>query len=684
MFNDYGYAEDRIGDVTDRRLLAMLLPFLRPYARHIALAVVLVLGMTVLDIAMPWVVKTTIDRHIVPPPSTQDTPAPADGFRAGIRRHITVNADEPDIRALVKNILTREPDLLTEAPDGKWRIRREDLSRLPREEQLLLRRKDIRGVWFWSLLYFLLLTGSFLLHFGQLVIMERAGQGVMHDMRLRLYDHLQRMKSAWLNRQPVGRLVTRTTNDVQNMNELFTSVVVVLFKDIFLLAGLMITMVVLHWRLALVCFAIIPFMTAGSMIFAHLARQVYRELRVFTAEINTRFSETFAGIRVLHLFRRLKENRSRFQRINDDFFRAGMKQLHIFSVFMPMIDLCASISLGLLIYYGGREVMALDMSLGILVAFISYYRMLFSPIRDMAEKYNILQNALSSAERIFRILETDETEGDNTESGDTKSEGAGTKRDIGAMEEIQLDGLSFSYTPGEPVLRSLELVIPAGSVTAVIGPTGSGKTSLIHLLLRFYDPDEGCIRFNGRDIRTIPLKALREKMALVSQDPFLFSESIRENIRLGARRNLSDDELREILSAARCGGILSTRVDGMDAPLSEGGISLSSGERQLVSIARAIARDPELIILDEATSYIDSATEEKVREALVRLTAGRTVILVAHRLSTARNADRIIVLRHGRIIETGKHEELLARKGFYADLWAAQMTDRMKAAGEAL
>jgi ATP-binding cassette subfamily B protein len=496
--------------------------------------------------------------------------------------------------------------------------------------------------------------------------MEYAGQMVMHDLRVHLFKHIQSLSTAFFTRNPVGRLVTRVTNDIQNMHELFTSVIAFVFKDLFLLVGIAVVLIGIHLKLALVSFTVIPFVLYASIYFSGQAREAYRTLRIKIAEINTRFSETIGGIKVIQLFLQEKQNYLGFKNLNHEHYLAGMKQIHVFAIFMPVIEILGAAAIAVVIFYGGAGVLSETISLGALVAFLSYMKMFFRPIRDIAEKYNILQNSMASAERIFLILDSSETLqkpildiGFRTESKSKPSPKA-----LDNISEILMEKVFFEYVKNEPVLKNISFSIKAGETLAVVGPTGSGKTSMINLIIRFYDPTSGRILLNGIDIKKQDINELRSKMALVMQDPFLFSDTIRENITLGGR-DLSEATFQQILQDSNCKMIVDKLPQGVHTVLSEGGTSISSGERQLISIARAFARHPDLIILDEATSYIDSETEVKIQEALTKLMSNRTSIIVAHRLSTAREADKIIVLNRGQIIETGNHSELMNIKGFY-------------------
>lgn len=652
--------EEKLARAYDVTLLRDLWPFIRPYRGALAAAVLLVMAITFLDLALPYVTKTAIDRYIVP----VEAPAVpgASGGRNPGGRDLVVSLADPG----TAEIVDRFPRSFRKEGD-KARISLEEAGRLPREDLLSLRKGDLRGVLSMALLFLGLVIAGFFLNFVQVMIMEYAGQRIMHDLRFQIFTHIQNLSVSFFNRNPVGRLVTRVTNDVQNMNEFFTSIIVFVFKDLFLLAGITAVLFYMNWKLTLIVFSIVPPLALTAVFFSTRARNVFRELRTRTAEINTRMSETIQGIRVIRLFNQEGANEASFRDLNHRFYLAGVRQIHLFALFMPIIDLFGSVTIALIVYFGGGDVIRNTITLGSLVAFISYLRMFYMPVRDVAEKYNIMQDAMSSAERIFQILKNRDLE-PLREKEEEGGEGIG---------DIEARGLTFSYASGEPVLEDVSFRIRSGETAAFVGPTGSGKTTIINLLARFYEPGPGEILVSGRDIREWDLAALRSRMALVPQDPYLFSGTIRENIVQG-NGHVTDEVLRDILEASNLRPLVEKLPEGLEKVLPEGGGSLSSGERQLISIARAFARGPDLIILDEATSYIDSESEKKVQDALANLMRGRTSLIVAHRLSTARRADRIFVLQKHRIVEAGTHEELMARKGFYHHLYRLQGEGRVK------
>ena len=655
MRDNFEYFEEQdLGKSHDLRLLRRLVPLLGPQGRLLTASIVLVVLITLVDLALPLVTRTAIDRYIVPRPQNAQVAIP--GRHPGTDGYLTFPMNNP----AVKSVVDRYPEQFL-ISTHQAHIKPEALSAISPGDLEILHGPDIDGLTRISLLFLGLIIAGFALSFFQKIIMEYAGHMIMHGLRMKIFRHLEDLSVSFFSRQPVGRLTTRVTNDVQNMHELFTSFISMIFKDIFLLTGIAVVLSILNPSLALITFAALPLVVYAAFLFSGRVRNIFRILRLKIAEINTRFSETIGGIKVLQLFGRERGNYRRFARLNREVYEAGMNQIHILGLFLPFIELLGTLMVAVLIYFGGGAVLSQSLTLGGLVAFLSYIRMFFRPIRDLADKYNILQNAMASAERIFIILDSQEHDGARTAAVSPKGI-SGTGWDT--IESVDFEKISFGYTQEEPVLKDISLTVNRGQTVALVGPTGSGKTTLIHLLVRFYDVDKGRILINGRDIRSIPPQALRARMALVSQDPFLFSGTIRENILTG-NPGLSEKQLIKVLKDANCTALVDRLPQGLDTPLSKEGVNTSSGERQLISIARAFARDPELIILDEATSYVDSHTESLVQKALTDLTVRRTAFVVAHRLSTARSADRIVVLHRGRLVESGTHQELFDLQGFY-------------------
>jgi ATP-binding cassette subfamily B protein len=660
MHIDYGYFEEKqLGKPYDVKLLGRLYPYTKPYKLLLLSSIVLIVFITLLDLSLPYVTKIAIDRYIVP------------GHIS--KKNQMDSSDEDKIRTLKADMTDPDIAFIARKYSGLFKVEGSfafisfrDLNKLDKKDLSILRKKDLSGVTFITAVFLVIVIFNFVLNIVQVLIMEYAGQMVMHDLRVHLFKHIQSLSVAFFTRNPVGRLVTRVTNDIQNMHELFTSVIAFVFKDLFLLVGIAVVLMGIHLKLAIISFTVLPFVLYASLHFSGQAREAYRTLRIKIAEINTRFSETIGGIKVIQLFLQEKQNYLGFKNLNHEHYLAGMKQIHVFAIFMPVIEILGAAAIAVVIFYGGGGVLTGTISLGALVAFLSYMKMFFRPIRDIAEKYNILQNSMASAERIFLILDSSETlRQPVAEIGfHNKSKSKPVSTALDKISEISMENVSLEYVKNEPVLKNVSFNIKAGETLAVVGPTGAGKTSIINLIIRFYDPTSGRVLLNGVDIKERYVKELRAKMALVMQDPFLFSDTIRENIILGAR-NISESTFQQILQDSNCKPLVDKLPEGVHTVLSEGGTSISSGERQLISVARAFARHPGLIILDEATSYIDSETEVKIQEALTKLMSNRTSIVVAHRLSTARGADKIIVLNRGQIIETGNHSELMKIQGFY-------------------
>ena len=633
-----GYIEETdLNQSKDYRLAGRLLPFITPHRTLLVAALMLVAVLTALDLSIPWITKEALDRYIVPDASRMET------------QHVTVDETDPAVR----RFLDAHPTLGHHG-QGSLQIPREAIAQADPETQVRLRAADIKGVTNAAFLLMGALFLNFVFGFCQTFVLEIMGQRIIHDLRMTLFTHIRKLPVSWFHQNPSGRVVTRVTGDVENLREMFTSVITFVFKDLFLLVGILTVLVILDVRLAAVTLIVVPVAVFAAIGFARQSRTAFRDLRVRIAEINSRLAETIGGMSVIRLFAREPETDAAFKRLSDRHFDAGMAQVRIFALFMPVIEVLNATALGLIIFYGGYRVLGGFASIGVLVAYISYLRMFFRPIRDIAEKYNILQNAFSSAERLFLILDTPMAEAEQP---------GGKKGD--AIDEISFENISFGYKADEPVLSEINFSARKGETVAIVGPTGAGKTSIVSLLVRFWEPQSGTIRINGTALSELDPLHWRNRIAMVMQDPFLFAGTIRENILPDLNNPPNPDALETTLRNAGCGFVLDRLEQGLDTLLTEGGRPLSSGERQLLSIARAFFKNPELLILDEATSYVDSVSESEIQAALARLMEERTTFLIAHRLSTARNADRILVIRDGRIAESGNHDALMGQKGIY-------------------
>jgi ATP-binding cassette subfamily B protein len=647
------HEEEILGKAYDSRLMRRLLTYLRPYKWQVALALVAIVLKAGADVIGPYLFKVAIDKYF---------------------SHLS---------------------------SGSWL-------------DSFLSSKPFTGLAQITGIYVAMLVFSFLLEFTQTYFMQWTGQKVMFDLRSQIFRHLQRMHIGFYDKNPVGRLVTRVTTDVDALNEMFTAGVVSIFEDVFVLAGIVIIMMLMDWRLALITFTVLPPIIFATRIFRDKVRDSYRRIRVAIARINAYLQEHVTGMIVVQLFNREKKAYKRFEKVNASHMEAFKDAILAYALYYPVVEILSTTAIALVIWYGGNQVIKnlppafhlispLDaarpwllvpnptlgfitngVTLGVLVAFMQYAQRFFRPIQDLSEKYNILQSAMASSERIFKLL-------------DTKPEivnPAQPKVAVGPGK-IEFDHVWFAYRtiapenkqaangqapagePGEPdwVLQDVSFTTEPGQTVAIVGHTGAGKTTLISLLLRFYDVQKGSIKIDGVDVREMDVSELRRRFGVVLQDPFLFSGTVERNIRLGTEW-IEDEDVEKAAEDVNVAEFIRSLPKGFNEEVKERGSTLSTGQKQLISFARALAHDPKILVLDEATSSVDTETEFRVREALTRMVEGRTSLVIAHRLSTIQRADNIVVMHKGRVRETGTHQELLANRGIYWKLYQLQYKDQ--------
>ncbi|MFQ5527801.1 MAG: ABC transporter ATP-binding protein [Thermoanaerobaculia bacterium] len=509
--------------------------------------------------------------------------------------------------------------------------------------------------------YLLSLGLTFCVLYLQGLIMQFMGQYIMYDLRIEIFAKLQRLPVSFFDRTPVGRLVTRVTNDIDALNELFTAGLVSIFGDVFLLGGIVCVLFWFNWKLALVTFAILPLLFLLTFWFKLRARQSYRDVRVRLAAINSFLQENITGMSIVQLFNRERAALAEFKEINADHRDANVRAIFYYAVYFPSVELITALGIALVLWYGGGQVIAGALSLGALVAFLQYAQRFYQPLADLSEKYNILQAAMAASERVFELVDHD-----------PEIQSPTGAHNPGSVDgEIEFRNVEFSYNPGEPVLHDVSFRVAPGETVAVVGHTGAGKSTLASLVQRFYDVDSGAVLVDGADVRRWQLPRLRTAVGVVLQDVFLFSGTVGENIRLG-NPEIDDQRLRWAAREVHALEFIESLQDGFDAVVRERGAGLSVGQKQLIAFARALAFDPSILILDEATSSIDTETERLIQLGLETLLADRTSLVIAHRLSTIRRADRILVLHKGHLCEQGSHDELMELGGIYYRLHLLQ------------
>lgn len=625
--------EEVLGKAYDSRLMKRLLQYLRPYKWQVAISLVAILLKAGADVLGPYLTAVVVDRYL--------------------------------------------------APVAK-----------PSRFELIFSANTYRGIAQIAVLYVGLLIFAFVLEYAQTYFMQWTGQMTMFDLRSQIFRHLQRMHIGFYDKNPVGRLVTRVTTDVDALNEMFTSGVVSIFEDVFVLAGIIAIMLKMNAKLALITFAVLPVIAYATSIFRDRVRDSYRRIRVAIARINAYLQEHVSGMTVVQLFNREERAFDKFSEVNAVHMEAFKDAIMAHAVYYPVVEVLSAVAIACVVWFGGNDVIRRTTTLGVLVAFMQYAQRFFRPIQDFSEKYNILQSAMASSERIFKLLDTPV---DITSPTLTKTpQGPG---------RIEFDHVWFAYrtipgngNPGAAglagaagrssaeqashdwVLRDVSFAIEPGETVAIVGHTGAGKTTIISLLMRFYDVQRGAVKIDGVDVKEMDLAGLRQRFGVVLQDPFLFTGTVEGNIRLGTSW-IEDEDVEKAAEDVNLADFIRTLPNGFKEDVRERGSTLSTGQKQLISFARALAHDPKILILDEATSSVDTETEFRVRDALSHMVEGRTSVIIAHRLSTIQRADKIIVMHKGQLREIGTHQELLAQRGIYYKLYQLQYKDQEVPAG---
>ncbi len=679
--NNY-HEEEVLGKGYDAQLMKRLLSYARPYWKIILTCVLLLLFITGAELARPFLVKVAIDNYIAPGPMVvwDMGQQPQDGIAYRGRVYVPerdLDEEYPDrSRVQLFNYQGNHYMLdgylagqdFTVTRDGAGLVVETDTDKfsaspLTDSDYRMFRQPDRDALIRLAVIYFGVIAVGFGLNFAQIYLLHRTGQRIIFNIRHAVFAHIQRLSLRFFDTNPVGRLVTRVTNDTETLNQMFTGVLVNLFKDVFMLLGIVVVMLQLDTRLALISFSLLPVVAIATVVFRIKAREAYRDVRVKLARINATLSENISGMRIVQIFHREKKKHQEFDEINSAHFAASYREMQIFAIFRPFIDLMFFLALALLIWFGGGDVIRRTLEFGVLYAFIQYVEMFFRPINDMAEKYNIMQAAMASSERIFQLMDT---------PVDIKAPDRPVP--VGVEGRIEFRNVWFAYNPGEWVLKDVSFTIEKGQTVAFVGATGAGKTSIINLISRLYDIQKGQILIDGVDIKKMDIEELRKNVAVVLQDVFMFSGTIADNIRLSS--DIDNQRVQQIAEAVDAHRFINQLPRTYESEVKERGATMSAGQRQLLAFARALAFDPKILILDEATANIDTETEQIIQRAMGTVSQGRTTLVVAHRLSTIQSADKIIVMHKGKVREMGTHQQLLAQGGYYYNLYQLQYQDQ--------
>ncbi|NLC03110.1 MAG: ABC transporter ATP-binding protein [Tissierellia bacterium] len=663
--------EEVMGKAYDARLMKRLLEYAKPYWKLLLTSLLLLGIITALELLNPYLLKITIDVYIngyKKPMYETSLDTPYTGIEYQNKKYIRKTSLDSDEQlelkdAPLKKIIKDNKDYyIVDVEDGS--ILKGDS--LDRNDYLRFRQGDISGINKISIVFFLVILFTFIFNYIQTIILNYTSQKIIFNIREDLFNHIQSLSIGFFDKNPIGRLLTRVTNDTETLNEMYTSVLITLFKDLLMLVGIAFVMLKMDYKLALLSFSLVPLILIISMIFRGRIRVLYRRSRAQLAIINSSLNENITGIRTIQIFNKQKKVSNSFDTLNNNHLETQKKEIKTYAIFRPSIEIIRSIGMASLIYFGGGKVISNAIEFGVLFIFIDYLQKFFAPIIDLTEKYNILQSAMASSERIFNLLDND----DIIESGEN----------LQMIEEvkgkIEFKNVWFAYVENDWVLKDISFVINPGEAIAFVGATGAGKSSIINLITRFYDIQKGEILLDGVNIKNIDKFQLRKNIGVVLQDVFVFTGTIEDNIRLN-NKNIDQDQVVEVAKFVNAHNFICKLPLQYKEPVMERGSTLSSGERQLLAFARTLAHDPKILILDEATSNIDTETELLIQDALVKLIEGRTTIAVAHRLSTIQHADKIIVLSKGKIVEMGNHQELLKKEAMYYDLYKLQYSQEV-------
>ncbi len=677
--------EEEIVKNYDPVIVKRLWSFTKPYKWQVIIAITALLFATAAELMMPVIMQKTIDGNIIVSYSKiKDTEENSNiinslnGTKAFIKAgeyiyfrdksknipakyYVTELPNDAKAIEIINNI--KKPITIA---DGYIIIKTNDLNNLPINERRLIRKSDINTVKQRGLIYLALLIGGLLFTFLQVYLMAYTGQKVMEDIRLKLYNHVVRQSLNFLGTTPIGSLVSRITNDVETINEFFTSVASSVLKDFAMVAGVMITLFYLDVKLAFITLISVPPVIIITFLFRKIARKTYRNLRSSVSKVNSFLSEHISGMDIVQMFGKEEDSNTIFKEKNSELLKANLAEMYVFAVFRPLMNLFTAVSISVILYFGSGQLLKSALSLGILIAFLDLIQKFYRPIMDFAEKFTILQSAMAGGERVFSLMDSKDTIEDCGEKTLTKP----------VNGKIEFKNVSFSYKENETVINDLSFTVNPGEKVAIVGYTGAGKTTIANLITRLWDVQEGSILLDGIDIRKLKLKNLRETVIPVQQDVFLFAGTIEESIQTGL--HLSTEDVQKAAVLAQSDTFIRNLEKGYKTILNERGSNLSTGQRQLLSFSRVIAQNPQVIILDEATGNVDTETEFLIQKAIEELMKGRTSLVIAHRLSTIRNADKILVLSKGHLEEAGTHDALLAKKGIYYNLYKLQYEKQEK------